>query len=267
MQAKRFLGFLYIDFKEWLAYNYELFFWLLNTVVGAFTYAFLGTYVTLYEKELIVKYGSFLSFLIVGMAYNYIIYTSLMAPRMAINPWNLMWRLLIPARLYEIIIGSVLFRYLIGIFQFLTYFAVAILFGAKFNIDPISTLTAIILGVAVMWGLGMISAGIQAITKRWDPVTWFLTMLGELFSGVWFPYQLLPEPLQYISLILPSLILPQTYILEMLRRAMLRAEPLTLMMDQLIPLVLSALIIVSIGYFIYMKSIEYAKERGTVGEY
>jgi len=262
MQAKRLLGFLYIDFKEWLAYKYELFFWLLNTVVGAFTYAFLGTYVTLYKKELIVKYGSFLSFLIVGMAYNYIIYASLMAPRMAINPWNLMWRLLIPARLYEIIIGSVLFRYLIGIFQFLTYFAVAILFGAKFNIDPISTLTAIILGVAVMWGLGMISAGIQVITKRWDPVTWFLTMLGGLFSGVWFPYQLLPEPLQYVSLILP-----QTYILEMLRRAMLRAEPLTLMMDQLIPLVLSALIIVSIGYFIYMKSIEYAKERGTVGEY
>ncbi|RLE89437.1 MAG: hypothetical protein DRJ49_02975 [Thermoprotei archaeon] len=262
MQAKRLLGFLYIDFKAWLAYKYELFFWLLNTVVGAFTYAFLGTYVTLYEKELMVKYGSFLSFLIVGMAYNYIIYTSLMAPRMAINPWNLMWRLLIPAKLYEIIIGSVLFRYLIGIFQFLTYFAVATLFGAKFNIDPISTLTAIILGVAVMWGLGMISAGIQVITKRWDPVTWFFTMLSGLFSGVWFPYQLLPEPLQYVSLILP-----QTYILEMLRGAMLRAKSLTLMMDQLIPLVLSAIITISIGYFIYMKSIEYAKERGTVGEY
>jgi len=262
MQVKRLLGFLYIDFKEWLAYKYELFFWLLNTVIGAFTYAFLGTYVTLYRKEFIVKYGSFLSFLIVGMAYNYIIYASLMAPRMAINPWNLMWRLLIPARLYEIIIGSVLFRYLIGIFQFLTYFGVAILFGAKFNIIPISAFVAIALGVAVMWGLGMISAGVQVITKRWDPVTWFFTMLGSLFSGVWFPYQLLPKPLQYVSLILP-----QTYILEMLRGAMLRAKPLTSMIEQLIPLALSATVTVTIGYFIYIKSIEYAKEHGTVGEY
>jgi len=262
MQIKRLLGFLYIDFKEWLAYKYELFFWFLNTIIGAFTYAFLGTYVTLYKKELIVKYGSFLSFLIVGMAYNYIIYASLMAPRMAINPWNLMWRLLIPARLYEIIIGSVLFRYLIGILQFLTYFVVAIIFGAQFNINSVSAFVAIALGVAVMWGLGMISAGVQVITKRWDPVTWFFTMLGGLLSGVWFPYQLLPKPLQYVSLILP-----QTYILEMLRGAMLRAEPLTSMFDQLIPLAISATITVTIGYFVYMKSIEYAKEHGTVGEY
>ncbi|RLE79473.1 MAG: hypothetical protein DRJ51_07730 [Thermoprotei archaeon] len=262
MRIKRLMGFLYIDFKEWLAYKYELFFWLLNTLVGAFTYAFLGTYITVYRKDIMLRYGSFLPFLLVGMAYNYIIYASLSAPRMAINPWNLTWRLLIPARVYEIIIGSVLFRYIIGVLQFLMYFGVAIAFGARFNINLVSTLVAIILGVAVMWGLGMISAGVQVITKRWDPVTWFLTMLGGLFSGVWFPYQLLPKSLQCISMILP-----QTYILDMLRRAMLKAEPLTGLIDSLIPLTISAAVTLSIGYYMYLKSIEYAKKHGTVGEY
>ena len=262
MRAKRLLGFLYIDVKEWLAYKYELFFWLLNTVVGALTYAFLGTYATLYRRELVERYGSFLSFLIVGMAYNYIIYASISAPRMAINPWNLMWRLLIPARLYEIVIGSVLFRYVISVFQFVVYFAVALAFGARFNINPVSAVVAILLGVAVMWGLGMISAAVQVITKRWDPVTWFFTMLGGLFSGVWFPYQLLPKPLQYVSLAMP-----QTYILEMLRGAMLRAEPLTAMVDQLVPLAVSAAVTLTVGYYLYVWSIEYAKEHGTVGEY
>jgi len=107
------------------------------------------------------------------MSYNYIIYASIDAPSMAINPWNLMWRLLVPAKLYEMVIGSVLFRYVIGILQFLVYIVVAIIFGATFNINIISAIIVIILGVAVMWGLGMISAGIQVITKRWDPVTWF----------------------------------------------------------------------------------------------
>jgi len=77
MGVRRLLGFVYVDFKEWLAYKYELFFWLLNTLIGAFTYAYLGTYVSVVRPELIAEYGSFLSFLIVGLAYNYIIYASL----------------------------------------------------------------------------------------------------------------------------------------------------------------------------------------------
>ncbi len=262
MKIKRLLGFIYIDIRDWFSYKYEVFFWILNTVIGAITYAYLGTSVTLQKSEYISKYGSFLSFLLIGMSYNYIIYASIDAPSMAINPWNLMWRLLIPAKLYEIVIGSVLFRYVIGILQFLVYIVVAIIFGATFNINIISAIIVIILGVAVMWGLGMISAGIQVITKRWDPVTWFFTMLGSLLSGVWFPYQLLPQSLQIISKILP-----QTYILEMLRRAMLRREPIIDMIDELIPLLISAIILLSIGYNVYLKSIEYAKERGIVGEY
>ncbi|RLE91529.1 MAG: hypothetical protein DRJ46_02265 [Thermoprotei archaeon] len=173
-----------------------------------------------------------------------------------------MWRLLIPARLYEVIVGSVIFRYILGLFQFGMYVAVACLFGVRFNVDLLSSLVAILLGVAVMWGLGMISAGVQVITKRWDPVTWFFTMLGGFLSGVWFPYQLLPPFLRLFSYVMP-----QTYILEMLRRAMLRAEPLGKLLDLVVPLGVSALLTLSVGYVVYVKSIEYAKEHGTVGEY
>jgi hypothetical protein len=109
-------------------------------------------------------------------------------------------------------------------------------FGVVFNVDLLSTFVAVALGVAVMWGLGMIGAGVQIITKRWDPVTWFFTMLSSLLSGVWFPYELLPASLQTVSKIIP-----QRYILEMLRSAMLRAEPITALWDSLIPLLISAL--------------------------
>ena len=263
MNRKRVLGFLVRDLQDWISYKYEVFFYLLNTLIGAVTYSFLGSSVALQSPEFIEKYGgSFLAFLIVGMSYNYMIYASLDAPRDAINPWNLMWNLLVPASIYEVVMGSVCFRYMVGVFQFLMYLSIASAFGVMFNIDIASTITAIVLGVAVMWGLGMISAGVQIITKRWDPVTWFLTMLGSLLSGVWFPYELLPASLQTISRVMP-----QTYILQMLRGAMLRAEPVTALWGSLFPLLISAFAFLLTGALVYSKSIKYAKEHGTVGEF
>jgi len=108
----------------------------------------------------------------------------------------------------------------------------------------------------------MVSAGVQVVTKRWDPVTWFFTMLGSFLSGVWFPYQLLPPYLQALSRVMP-----QTYILEMLRAAMLRGEPLTDLVELLTPLLATATLLFAVGSLVYVKSIEYAKERGIVGEY
>ena len=263
MNPKRIWGFLVRDLQDWISYKYEVFFWLTNTLVGAVTYSFLGSYVALQSPGLIEKYGgSFLAFLLVGMSYNYLIHASLDAPREAINPWNLMWNMLIPASLYEVVVGSVCFRYLVGVFQFLMYLSIASAFGVTFNVDVLSTIIAIVLGVAVMWGLGMISAGVQIITKRWDPVTWFFTMLSSLLSGVWFPYELLPPSLQTISKFFP-----QRYILEMLRSAMLTAQPILTLWESLVPLLVSALVFLLIGALVYSRSIKYAKERGTIGEY
>jgi len=262
LNPKRILGYLIIDFHDWVSYKFEISFWIINTLVGAVTYAFLGTNVALQRGEQIAQYGSFLSFLLVGMSFNYLIYASLDAPRIAINPWNLEWNLTLPTSLYEVILGSVCFRYIIGLLEFTLYLSIASSFGVTYAVDFVSTIVTIILGAAVMWGFGMISAGVQIITKRWDPVTWFFTMLGGLLSGVWFPYQLLPPSLQMLSMFMP-----QTHILEMLRRAMLKSESIASLWESLYPLLITALIILSIGVFVYSRSIRYAKEHGTVGEF
>jgi len=262
IKPKRVLGYLLMDFHQWVSYKFEISFWLVNSLIGAIAYAYLGTNVALQRQEYIAQYGSFLSFLLVGMSFNYLIYASLDAPREAINPWNLEWNLTLPTSLYEVILGSVCFRYVLGIFEFTLYLSIASAFGVTYAIDIASTILAIVLGAAVMWGFGMISAGIQIITKRWDPVTWFFTMLGGLLSGVWFPYQLLPPSLQALSKFMP-----QTYILEMLRRAMLKSEPIPSLWESLYPLLITAIIILSVGALVYSRSIKYAKEHGTVGEF
>ena len=53
--------------------------------------------------------------------------------------------------------------------------------------------------------------------------------------------------------------MPRTYILEMLRRDMLRSESMPSLWESLYPPLITALIILSIGSFIYSRSINYAK--------
>ena len=57
MDPERIWGFLVRDLQDWLSYKYEVLFWLINTIVGAVTYSFLGTYVGLESPEFIAKYG------------------------------------------------------------------------------------------------------------------------------------------------------------------------------------------------------------------
>jgi ABC-type polysaccharide/polyol phosphate export permease len=57
------------------------------------------------------------------------------------------------------------------------------------NISDINWPTFIIIlliGIITMWGLGIIAAGIQLVTKQWNPVTWLLSAFSMFVSGVFY---------------------------------------------------------------------------------
>ena len=70
--------------------------------------------------------------------------------------------------------------------------------------------------------LGVLSTCGVLLFREADPVTWILSGLMKLLGGVFFPVALLPEALQGLSRLLPL-----TYGLEGLRRAVLTGTPLT----------------------------------------
>ncbi len=256
-------AFIWLDLKDWLSYRYEVFFWFLNIIVGAVTYAYVGSNMSLTQSFALLPYGgNFLAFLLVGMAFNDFIVASLNAPRNVLNPWDLEWKLMMPCSLLDAIIGSIWFRYMISTIQLVIYFLFGLAFGVSYDVNLFAAVLVMLFGMAAMWGFGLLSASIQIITKRWDPVVWLFTTMGWLLSGVWFPVQFLPDPLRSLSAIMP-----QTYILDMLRRSLLTAASIVDILPSLTSLLLLAFVIDSIGVLAIRWGLRVAKRQGTVGYY
>jgi len=259
-------GFFRRDLFEAVSYRLHISFMLVDMILGAFTYAFLGSAVRDSMSEYLrTQYGTnYLGFLIVGIAANQFIVFSLEAPRKAINPWNLEYLLLTPVRLPAVVAGCCAQHYAWNILHVALYLLVGVsCFGVVFHVSVVSLTLSVLFGLGVMWGLGLMSAGIQILTKRWDPVTWSLSALSLLFSGVLFPVSALrPEWLQSVSHILP-----QTYILRLVRLSVLRAAPPSDIQWELFGLGIAAAVLLPAGVLMIRLGIARAKRLGVLGHF
>lgn len=95
-------------------------------------------------------------------------------------------------------------------------FGVAV-FAARISFTHLpAALLALLLGVATFAALGILSASATMVLKRGDPIAWIIGSLSVLLSGVYYPVEILPKPLQTAADALPL-----TYVLRALREALL----------------------------------------------
>lgn len=81
----------------------------------------------------------------------------------------------------------------------------------------LETILAILLGVFIHTGIGLIIAGVSIVHKRVDPIVFILTSLFSLFGGVIYPYSVLKmEPILFTI----SRFIPFTHTLEIARLAL-----------------------------------------------
>jgi ABC-2 type transport system permease protein len=188
----------------------------LNTLMAALTWSFLGQNAQL-GSALAPYGGSFISYLIVGMAFNEYMMESLKAVQKSINPSELEEILASPVKLRVFIFGNALWGYTFHTINILIYFSLGILvFGLTFDsIDPVGVIITLTLGIAVMFSFSLLASGILIVWKQGDIVQWLLGAMSSLFAGVYFPITILPAQLQTISWILP-----QTYFFELIRLAL-----------------------------------------------
>ena len=252
------------DLFEAVSYRLHILFMVVDMVLGAFTYAFLGSAARgAMSGQLEAEYGTdYLGFLVVGMAVNQFVVFSLEAPRKAINPWNLEHLLMTPVRLPAVVVGCCAQHYAWNLFHVALYLgAGAVFFGLQFDISIVPCVLAVLFGFTIMWSLGMVSAGIQILTKKWDPITWSLSALSLMFAGVLFPVSALrPEILQNISHILP-----QTYILRLIRLSALRGVSFSEVKWDLFGLGIASLILFPTGILMLRWGVSRAKRLGVLG--
>src|SRR5215217_3632022 len=130
--------------------------------------------------------------------------------------------LLTPINLPTIIVASSAWDFLeTTFFSFLYLFFGRVFFNVHFRGSFFLALLILLLTTVVLGCLGVLSAGFAMVFKRGDPFAIFLGTGSALFSGVFFPIQLLKEysgpTLGKISLLLPA-----THGLEAIRQVLIQ---------------------------------------------
>lgn len=143
----------------------------------------------------------------------------------------------------------------------LSLVAIHFVYNVDFTINlPLMILITLFMTIPMM-GIGMISAGILMVIKRGDPVSYVFGVITGLASGSAFPVTVLPTWLQNIGNALPN-----THALEAMRQVMINNVGIDAIWDDLRFLILSGLILFTIGILFFRGGFYLARKRGTLAQ-
>lgn len=106
--------------------------------------------------------------------------------------------------------------------------------------------------------LSIMVASVGFFTARWWNVGEGLSGVFLLLSGVFFPTEVLPEPLRQISQSLPT-----THWLSTFRQSIVGANLQQIVESLTLSSVLT-LVLITLAYFVFDRSVHYAKKKGTL---
>lgn len=142
------------------------------------------------------------------------------------------------------------------------FVVVAVGFHMQLQANLWLSLFILALSIICISGIGLIAAGIIMVTKRGEPITWSFSTLSGFLSGVIFPIAVLPGWLQKVSAILPP-----TYALSALRKALIIDATFADVRGDVIILALMSLLTIPLGVFVFRWGFNKARREGTLVEY
>ena len=155
------------------------------------------------------------------------------------------------AGLIGTVLGSVV---MLGVF--------GLLFRISFHINLAGVLLVLLFLVLALGSCGLAGCGVLLITKRGDPVTWVVTTLTTLLSGVLYPPSALPQWLQRVAELLPM-----TYALDGLRRSLLAGAGMRDVAGSLVSLAIWAAIGLPVGLLVLRYGLARSRREGTLSEF
>ena len=163
-----------------------------------------------------------------------------------------------------IMLGSSLYALLSTGVRFLAYLVVGVvLFGmplGQANWGAAAVL--LVLSVAAFAGFGLVSACFIVLFKKGDPFSWLFLGASGVVGGVFYPVSALPSGLAALGHLLPI-----TYALEAMRRALLAGEGLAELWRETVILLLFAGVGLPVALALFRWSVHRAKLTGALAQY
>jgi len=269
MFFRKLLAFIKRDFL--IQKSYKLMF-ILNwggIVTTTLTFYFISKMFGNVINPYMAKYGTeYFPFVIIGIAFSTYLYTALSSfsdnLRTEQMTGTLEMLLLTPTRIREFLIGTSLWDFIFASSRVFGYLLIGIFFlgldASKVNI--FSSSIVLILTIICFSSLGIISAAIILIFKKGHPISWFLTTFSSLFGGTYFPTEVLPQPLRFVSYLLPI-----TYSLRSFRDTILKGYTLWQIRSDVLVLIVFSAASIPVSIFIFKFALNRAKIRGSLTHY
>ncbi|MCG3205022.1 MAG: hypothetical protein KCHDKBKB_01739 [Elusimicrobia bacterium] len=269
MIFRTFAAFFMRDLRQMISYRFAFLLDVASVVFTATTFFYVARLFDTGALPALQNYATgYFPFVLVGIAFSTYQTVGLNAFSQSLRQEQYVGTLesvlVTPIRIPAFLAGSALWDFLYASAEVTIYFIVAVtVFGlslAQANI-PVATL-AILLTLSTFMGLGILAAAFILRFKKGNPVTWLIASTGELFGGVYFPTDILPDWMRSVAQWIPM-----THALSALRKTLLLNADFMTVRDDLLFLLFFTLLVWPIGVLAFLWALKKSQEDGTLGHY
>jgi ABC-2 type transport system permease protein len=244
--------------------------WQLATVLfAAPTMYYLGRLVQPISSPELQPYGGdYFAFVIVGIAFSGFFSAMMSAWATGIRNEHLGGTLdavlVSPVSILTVAMGASLWGTLVAGIQTLVYLLVGrAVFHLSFgHMNASGLIVAVLITMIVFASLGMISAALILLLRSGDLLTGVLAGVSLLVAGVFYPTTVLSPALLRVSQWVPL-----THTLQALRLALLSGAGVGALWEEMVTLVLFALLLAPVAVFLLHAAVSTARRLGTIVEH
>ena len=140
------------------------------------------------------------------------------------------------------------------------------LFGVRYRGSFLLAVLFLLLTTLVLASIGILSASFAMVFKRGDPLGMIIGTGSALFSGVFFPTQLLAQTagsgFGFVSRLIPT-----TYGIDGIRRVLIQGQGFAEVLEPLFALLVYLAIVLPFSLWVFARSVRRAKREGSLIQY
>ena len=268
--SKRYYSFFLLTRYYWL--QWILPFEVINIGLGLLSWYYLGL-ASKADSSMFSEYGGFISYLLGGLIVNTLLNSSLFSfvgatrflvrgrvggkfsQALSFYDYCILTGVPISAPLMAYIFD----RFSEGITISLVYLLLGVFLGYSLPLKSLSLyFSAIFLGVLSLIGISLLASALMIHLNAWrggnEPITWLVSTLSNVFSGLYFPVKVIPSNLRAVSFFLP-----QTHVLNIIHSSSKLSQ--INVVFELFVLALMSTVFLSIGLKAYFNELKALKRR------
>lgn len=172
--------------------------------------------------------------------------------------------LLTPTRISTMVCAMTLWNILFATFDIAIYLLLgSLVFKISFaSVNILSALTVVLLTIISFNSLGIIAASSVMVLKRGNLVSWIISSIEGLISGVYFPITILPGWLQMLAQLLPI-----THAIKAIELAVYRGYSLAQLGTEIYTLLLFCIILLPLSLAGFTYAMGKVRRDGSLGQY